>query len=127
MLLRCVASTPTHEQEMELGDALVAGETFHLTPGEEYVALGLEFWRGVLWIDFAENDRTLTSAPLFLFELIDGQLSRQWEARRSENGALRLWPPLFFERAFHDRLSNGDPQLVEQFVSLRRELEAEAR
>jgi hypothetical protein len=98
-----------------------------MTPGEEFVALGLEFWKGALWVDIAENDRTVVSAPLCLFDIIDGRLSQHWEARRAENGALRLWPLLFFERAFHDRLSNGDPQLVAQFEGLRREIEAEAR
>jgi hypothetical protein len=127
MLLRCVAIAPTHEQLKELGETWGLSETLHMTPGDEYVALGLEFWKGVLWVDIAENDRTVVSAPLFLFEIIDGQLSRHWDARREQNGALRLWPQLFFERAFHDRLSNGDPQLVAQFEALRMEIEAEAR
>ena len=72
MLLRCIASEPTQEQEQELKAGFGGGETFHVTPGDEYVALGLEYWKGLLWVDLAENDRTVTSAPIFLFDIIDG-------------------------------------------------------
>lgn len=127
MLLRCINSVPTPDQQRRLETTMLPGESFHLVVGEEYVALGLEVWYGVVWVEIAENERTVTSAPLFLFEIIDGQLSQHWTARQENEGLVRLWPELFFERAFHDRLSNGDPQLVSRFAELRRTLESEAR
>lgn len=100
---------------------------YHLREEEEYLALGLEVWRGVVWVDISENDRTVSSVPLLLFEVVDGQVSGYWELRTTNDGGFRLWPSLFYERAFHDRLSNGDPELLRQFLELRRLMEAEAR
>ena len=127
MLLRCRATEPTLEQRSELGPGIRTDESFHLSIGEEYVALGLEFTNGIAWVDFAENNRTVISAPLFLFDIIDGQVSENWTVRRHADGTMRFWPDLFYERAFHDRLSNGEEPLVSRFVELRREMEAEAR
>jgi hypothetical protein len=127
MLLRCISARLTSSQADALAGVVRPNEDFHLEVGAEYVALGLEFWRGAVWADIWENDRTVISAPLSLFEIVDGQLSARWIARTSEEGAFRLWPELFYERAFHDRLSNGEPMLVDRFVALRREMEAEAR
>lgn len=127
MLLRCINNVPSSDQQKALEATMLPGETFHLTVGDEYVALGLEVWKGLVWVEIAENERTVTSAPLFLFEIIDGQLSQHWTARQQPDGLVRLWPELFYERAFHDRLSNGAPELVSRFVELRRILEAEAR
>lgn len=127
MLLRCRTAEPTPEQREHLGSAIRKGESLHLELGEEYVALGLEVWKGIVWIDFAENDRTVISAPLFLFDIIDGRVSEHWIVRALEDGTVRLWPELLFERAFHDRLSNGEEPLQSRFIELRREMEAEAR
>lgn len=127
MLLRCINNAPSADQLTALKTSMLPGETFHLTVGEEYVALGLEFWNGLVWVDIAENERTVTSAPLFLFEIVDGQLSQYWSTRQQADGLVRLWPELFYERAFHDRLSNDAPELVGRFNELRRLLEAEAR
>lgn len=127
MLLRCIAVEPTPEQRALVRPPVLQNQAYHLECGGEYVALGVEVWAGVTWVDIAENDRTVVGVPLFLFEILDGQLSSRWIARTDEDGSVTFWPDLFYERAFHDRLSNGEPALVERFVELRRELEAEAR
>ena len=127
MLLRCANTTLSLDQQKRLGDRILPGEVFHLVAGDVYVALGLEVWNGVVWVEIAENERTVTSSPLFMFEIVDGQPSQHWTVRQEDEGAVRIWPELFFERAFHDRLSNGEPQLVSRFAELRRTLEAEAR
>src|SRR5262245_46593526 len=127
MLLRCRAEQPSPAQRQLLGGEFLAGQEYHLVLGHEYVALGIEVWRGVVWVDIAENDRTVVPVPLFLFHVVDASVSQYWVARLDEDDHLTLWPQLFYERAFHDRLSNGERGLMQAFASLRREIEAEAR
>lgn len=125
MLLRCVQANLSDADRARLGPGTDFG--FHLEVGELYAALGLEFVNGLAWVDLSENDRTVIAVPMILFEIVDGRIPDCWEARNGPDASLSLWPRLFYERAFHDRLSNGDPVLEAEFGRLRRELEAEAR
>jgi hypothetical protein len=119
MRLRCVSEQLTAAQRVALGSYYREGQQFPVLMGELYTPLGLSFWNGVAWVDLAENDRTVSPVPLFLFEVLEGTIPTEWELKLGEDGSVTIWPQLFYERAFHDRLSNGEPSLVERFRQLR--------
>ena len=126
MRVRCIAELPSAEQGRALGTLYRQGQVFPIKEGNEYVALGLGIWGGTAWVEIAENDRVVAPTPLFLFEIVDGRPSSFWEVRKQDNGTFLMWPPLFYEHAFHDRLCNGAPELVDRFCLLRLSMEAEA-
>jgi hypothetical protein len=93
--------------------------------GEEHTVFGIGFWDGIVWIDVEVQTEVLVSVPLFLFEIVDGRPSRLWEARVDQNGGLTMWPPSFYERAYHDRLSDGKLPETKDFEVIKKRMEIE--
>ena len=68
-----------------LGPAYRRGrQSFGLIVSEEYLVFGLRILDGQPWVDIANDTREpryLFSAPLCLFEIIDGSVPALWVAR----------------------------------------------
>jgi hypothetical protein len=62
-----------------------------------------------------------------LFEIVDGSVSRYWQARLLPGGRFVLWPPSWFAEFYHDRLSEGDPTICADFAELRERMKVETR
>jgi hypothetical protein len=92
-----------------------------LTPGKEYIVLGITFSCGATAYGGhpafeVENDAGwLSLAPAFLFEIVDGSASIHWRCRVRHNGVLELEPESFFRPYYHDDLSEGVPAVVQDF------------
>jgi hypothetical protein len=105
---------------------------YGLTLGKTYVVLGLTFPRETSLlgtngaITYTENDSYVLQAPLVLFDVIDARISSKWILGHNQLGDVCLWPPSFFAEFYHDRLSDGDPELVEDFQRVYAELVAES-
>ncbi|GEM_PF-355069 len=128
MKLQCIATLPNEQQATLLSPYYQPGkQQFGLAIGREYVALGLTILQGVPWVELASDAKFLYSVPLCLFKIIDGQISRYWEARLHENGNLTLWPSSFYQEYYHDDLLEGVPEIVTNFGVVCALLETESR
>ena len=129
MRVRCIAEelTPTEAAQMQ---ALYhqGRQTFGVTRGAEYLVFGLRMVNGVALVDIAQEFDQLYPVPLTLFEITDPRIPGIWEARVTEDGALFLWLPSFFDRAYyHQDLLEQVPSVVEDFQRIRQRLELESR
>jgi hypothetical protein len=131
MRVKCVQVGLTKEQRQHLGTVFHEDQDFHVTPGKEYVAIGLNFsvesnvhGTGV-WVHLVTDYGNLGWAPLALFEIIDPRVSRYWVARRVEGG-VTLWPESLHREFYHDDLSEGVAEIVSDFERVRALIEAEA-
>ena len=127
MRAKCVSTTPTNGQAAALGQSYVAGKTeYPVELGAEYTVLGLGVWDGAAWFEIAPSDRTLVSVPACLFRITSGRSSRHWDVRMHQDGAITLWPPSFYHPHYHDHLSEGVTEALDDFRHLFALLEQEA-
>jgi hypothetical protein len=127
MRVKCIALQPSKEQQRLLGSRFIAGRTrYPIDLGGEYTVLGVGFWDEVTWFDIAASPRALVSLPAFLFEITNPKPSRHWEARLHKDGSFMLWPPSFYHQHYHDDVSEGVSEAVDDFQHLRQLLEDEA-
>jgi len=128
MKVRCIALLPNENQAQQLSKNYSHGrQEFHLVLGEEYVVFGLSILGGAAWVDLVTDSEYPVPVPLCLFEITDGRVSQYWEARFYEDGDLTLWPPSFYKEYYHDDLSEGVSEVVEDFKRVRAFIEAEAQ
>lgn len=126
MRVQCIAEYPSQEQIRQLGQNYRPGKTVYpVQPGIEYLVLGLGMWEGISWVELAMETEVVVSVPLFLFEITDSRCSRLWEVRTHEDGALTLWPGPFYEKYFHDHLSEGCAAEVATLRALQQQMAAE--
>ncbi len=127
MRVKCIAAAPSPALAEALGHMYVAGKTeYPVEVGAEYIVLGVGFWEGVAWFEIAPSMRTLVSVPAALFAIISGRPSRHWDVRMHPDGAVTLWPHSFYNAHYHDHLSEGVPEALEDFTHLLSLLEREA-
>ncbi len=126
MKIQCVTMLPNEQQTALLSPYYQPGkQQFALTVGQEYVALGLTILQGIPWVELASDSKFLYSAPLFLFKIINGRISRYWEMRCHGNNNLTLWPPSFYQEYYHDDLLEGVAEIVADFNAVCALLESE--
>jgi len=131
MRVRCIQQRPSETQVTALGSSYYRSQSFHLTVGKEYVAIGLDLaidsnvhGNGV-WIHLVSDHGNLIWAPLALFEVTDPRVSKYWEARVFDEG-LKLWPPSLFRDSYHEDLADGVAEVEDDFRRVRARLEEEA-
>ncbi len=134
MIVRCVSEYPDEEQLRLLGPKFFRNRSFGVVVGREYIVFGVTVvieassaGKGLLFEHLTDtNYGYLVSTPACLFQIVDGTASSHWRIRIEDDGAVRLWPEVFYKEYFHDRLSDGDPEAVEDFRRIRERIEAEA-
>lgn len=107
---------------ISLGPKLEGRRTFGVATGETYLVYGLEFRRGIPWVEVEVAPEELISVPLAMFEIVDPTVPDAWEARLSDGGDLLLWPAALFSPGFQERLYNGDETAKAAVVRLRGQL-----
>ena len=130
MIVRCIAEKLSEEQAHRFSFEryrLQGGQSFNLRLGQEYVVYGITIMGGEPWVEIASVFEYVYSVPLCLFEIVDGRVSRHWEARWFPSGTFALWPPSFYQEYYHDFLSDGDPAMLEDFRRVRALIDEEAR
>ena len=131
MKVKCILTYPDDPQIERLGD-FNRRQAFGVTLGKEYVVLGIAFHLKLpgfgtgVQIQFYNDANSIGFAPLFLFEITDGRPSKYWEARFYENGSFEFQPSSFYKKYYHDDLSEGVDEVVEDFNRVRALLEAES-
>lgn len=131
--MRCRSIKPSNQEAAAASiDFTGLRQPYDVTVGKSYVALGLVFSSvpSLLGTDgavtYTENDFYIMSAPLVMFEIVDPRPSAKWTFGRNQNGEWCFWPPSFFTNFYADKLSNGDPALVNDFQRVYAELRAES-
>ena len=97
--------------------------------GTEFTVYGIMFREGNVVYNLADTPEgeILVMCLAELFDIVDPRTSKYWECRIPNEGGLCLWPRSWFElEYYHDRLSDGDPEIEEDFRRIKSLLEAEA-
>jgi hypothetical protein len=101
----------------------------HFAPiGTEFLVYGIDFLNGNLFyrIGHPPHEQYVIQCLAALFEIVDPRVSRYWKGRMLSAGEFVLWPPSWFVDFYHDRLSDGDRELVEDFNTIKRLFAEEA-
>jgi hypothetical protein len=131
MLVTCKMTTLSGEQITALGGS-VHQQVFDVTEGGAYLVLGLtvyvasRVYGSGVYVEIEDDSGHVVSAPLFLFEIIDGRPSQYWVSRFWDDGSFAFWPPSFFNDCYHDRLSESVPDVRRDYESVRAQLREEA-
>lgn len=103
--------------------------TLFLGAGNEYTVYGLSLHRessiyrgGTLVCKVVDDYGNLTSAPIDIFDVVDGAMPKEWRIEKRFDGVF-MWPDLFHREFFFDDLSEGVPECVAEFRSLKSKME----
>lgn len=127
MKVRCIRNIIDEELEEKVG--LPKGEgprdySSRITIGKEYTVLSVShfldsgFYYGYYPVlDIKDDAGTLSSLPLFLFDVIDDRPSKYWHfSYDRERKVCAMSPKSFIEEEFyHDDLSEGFPEIEADF------------
>ena len=122
MRVKCKTIYPDDKQLEELGEGFYRNQAFYVTPGGEYTVYDIIFTTGQAgshgtgtWIEMVSDYGHLRNAPLLLFEIVDGRVSRYWERRTWPHGEVTFRPASLYREYYHDDLSEGVPEVVADF------------
>ena len=128
MLVKCVSQ----RRKGDSGEADGRNRIwFDVVVGRVYLVLGLTFhtrsplYGAAVTVEVDTGDGHLLSAPLELFDVVNGTPSKFWRLKCWPDGSAALWPDPFYIEYFHDDLSEGVPRTIELYERVRREIEAE--
>ena len=125
MKVLCKSDHPSEKQLNDLNDTFYGNQVLPITPGKQYLVLGMQSTLGNLWIELQGDTGNLISVPLCLFEIMDGRVSRHWIFKRWKDYDFTLWPESFYQEYYHDDLLEGVPNVVSDFRRLLNLLNAE--
>jgi hypothetical protein len=97
--------------------------------GTEFTVYGIMVTNGNVFYALPNYPRgeMLIICLAALFEIADPRLSHHWQCHLSEDGAFEIGPPSWLAApAYHDRLSEGAPDIVADFKKWKSLLETEA-
>jgi hypothetical protein len=121
MIVECI----NKKQLINFSDKVVQRE-YNVTIGRQYLVYGLQFNEdGSKYIEHLSDSGNLSEAPIELFKIIDGKVSKYWQMKIWEDGNVTMWPPSFYKEYFHDDLSEGIEENVQDFIALTKLLEEE--
>jgi hypothetical protein len=122
MIIKCIRNKFSDEEIIELGIVSKKAE-FNISVGEQLIVLGLSFIQksyvfgpGVC-VDI-KRGKYVIPLPFSFFEIVDPRSSRHWVLSRNQSNIVCLWPPSFFQPFYHDRLSDGDKAIYEDFCQV---------
>lgn len=105
---------------------------YDLIKNKEYVVLGLSYFLNsdnyayYPVVEIKNDLGGMTSAPLFLFQVIDDTPSKYWHIKFDQEGkSLRMWPESFHNDFYHDDLSEEVPKVKSDFIKVCKLLEDE--
>ncbi len=95
-------------------------DTFSFEIGEEFTVLSLYYDSIYPIVEFYEYGwGHISSAPLFMFDVLNDTPSKYWKVRFNEEyKTILLQPELFYDKYFHDKFSDQDPEVEKAFFEL---------
>lgn len=131
MKVQCLARRASEDQVKQFNLDPRIGHVVHATPGRLYTVLALTAYgvpspvRSGVYLDLVDDYGRWSENPMFLFELVDNRPSKYWVAKKFPDSTLALWPESFYRECYHDRLTDGEPEYVDDFQRVRTLLESE--
>jgi hypothetical protein len=123
MIVECIDK----KQLINFSDKAVQKD-FNITIGRLYLVYGIQFnGDGTTYIEHLSDSGNLSEAPLKLFKIKDGQVSKYWQMKTWVDENITLWPSLFYKEYFHDDLSEGMDDNIQNFNNLTKQLEEEEK
>src|SRR5690349_15124370 len=99
MIVQCITEFPTDQQArlLESHKLYLSGkQVFGVVVGRQYLVFAIRVLKGTIWLDILSESGYLYPVPLYLFNIIDGRMSRYWELRRYDDGDIVIQPTSFF-------------------------------
>ena len=134
MKIVCERAQLSETERKSIGGRLINADP-GVTVGTEYLTVGLIFsfaspiFGSGSWVRILAHPEYpalgLAYAPLALFAITDGRISREWRVARRDS-VLELSPPLLQEPYFDDRLTSADKALAAQVADLIKRLASES-
>lgn len=129
MVIKCISIKPSSSQKELLPQAYLNSD-FHITNDKEYIVLGISFMLDssvgrFSMVEIVNDYGHLASVPLFLFEIINSNVSKYWEIKIFNEFIIALWPEPFYKEYFHDDLSENIEEVVNDFNRIKLLLEDE--
>lgn len=131
MKIKCIRKKPTDSQIIKLGRTYNNNQIFDITVGNIYTVLSVQymyestfFGTGII-VQIKDDQQHLSFAPICLFAIVDNRVSKYWEVFDRGDGEIQLCPPSFNQKYYHDDLSEGIPEIVEDFERVCSLLDAE--
>lgn len=97
--------------------------------GTGFTVFGLEVSGGNLLyrIGNPPHEEYLIQCLAVFFEVVDGRPSQYWRGALQPCGRFVFWPPSWLADCYHDRLADGDPVAMADFLDVRNRLNSEAK
>jgi hypothetical protein len=98
-----------------------------ITPGKQYTVYGVSCGAGNIWFDIIDDDEMSYTVGVLAvyFTISDSRLSKTWVCHLNDRGFLFLWPPSWLEPLYHDRLTDGAPDIVADFERTKAAIDGE--
>jgi hypothetical protein len=132
MIVRCIANSGSALPQANIDPrrGYDSATEFPLTIGRDYVVFALTTFLGTAWYYLLDDDGHAwpTWSPSALFDVVDGALPDSWiigyfRVSTEDQGPLISFPEWAGDRAFYERLVEGEAAAVETFARRRREIE----
>ena len=108
MRVKCVRDRVPEEQIIQRSSAALSRYPFAVDVGREYDVLAIYFQDGLPWVYVEDKPDQVVSAPLVLFTIVSGKMSRMFEVSWKD-GILFIAPPALSDIYFADRVDDGEP------------------
>ena len=99
MRVRCVKDRVPDDQIIQRSSAALSRYPFAVDVGRE---------NGLPWVYVEDKPDQVVSAPLVLFTIVSGKMSRMFEVSWKD-GILFIAPPALSDIYFADRVDDGEP------------------
>lgn len=133
MKVRCLKNHINDELAKQVGLPDCGFRHYHsISPEKEYIVLGLsydprtEHHAGKPFVDVIDDNGSLTTAPIYLFEVIDETVSMHWQTRFNGD-LLTFYPESFYRYEYYaEDLADGVPEVKADFERLCQEFDQES-
>lgn len=119
MQIKCISLKLSNDQLSKHGRHAAVTNNYVITINKCYNVFGLTFnfsdFSVGCFVEIISDNNNLVHVPIVLFEIVDNRPSNYWVVKKFSDGTVTLWPPSFYQEFYHDDLSEGVPEIMEDF------------
>ncbi|WP_253306892.1 hypothetical protein [unidentified bacterial endosymbiont] len=126
MKVICLANKLSKDQKKQLGIVEENDFKYPFEEGQIYTVLGMTnnlIENGSITLEMPYF--YIFPTPLCLFNVIDDRPSKYWKIKKISEHQIAFRPEEFYQKYFHDRLSDGDPEFIDIYQKVLEKLEKE--
>jgi len=130
VLAKCISDRLGDDAVPQCGSAvrrkILSEKPSAVEPGRTYLVYGVALLELVIYVVVDTGLNVLTLAPMRLFEILDGRVSRYWTVSlKPGSDDLFVAPPPFHRPHFLEDFADGEPQAVQEVLRFRSLMERE--